>query len=346
MYDKKVRIAYCTHIQKYGSLCIFVIKFTIVKKNYLPYAKQVIETECDALTYLSQNLTESFNEAVDEILHSKGKVIVLGVGKSGIIGRKIAATLASTGTSAFFIHPTEAFHGDLGMIQPQDILLMISYSGETEEVLRVVPAVAHQQNKLIAFTGNPHSTLAQHAHHHLNIGIPKEACPLELAPTSSTTATLALGDALAVALMYARDFQPEDFARSHPGGSLGRRLLTTVATVMVKQDLPIVSENASMKALIHVITKGKLGLAVVLDDAQSILGIITDGDLRRAMEAHENQFFTLTASDIMTQNPQKVSPHLNLARAEEWMTEKRINNLLVEEAGKLVGVVQLYSVSR
>ncbi|MFN4971988.1 MAG: SIS domain-containing protein [Bacteroidota bacterium] len=312
--------------------------------DYRKYAKEVFEIEAKAVSDLAQSLTTDFNKAVDAILKSAGRLVVCGVGKSGIIGRKIAATLASTGTPSLFIHPTEAFHGDLGMITKDDICLAISYSGETEELLKIIPFIKHNNIILIGMSGNPNSTLAANSQFHLNVAVYKEACPLELAPTSSTTATLAMGDALAVALMKARKFKPADFAQYHPGGSLGRRLLTTVEHAMVKTNLPVVKGNDSIKQVINTMSSGRLGLAVVLDK-NKIAGIITDGDLRRAMDKHAEKLFALKAAAIMTQNPRTINKTMMMAEAEELMTKHKITSLLVADKGKLIGIAQIYSVS-
>ena len=312
--------------------------------DYRKYAKEVFEIEAKAVSDLGKSLTNDFNKAVEAILKSSGRLVVCGVGKSGIVGRKIAATLASTGTPSLFIHPTEAFHGDLGMITKDDVCLAISYSGETEELLKIIPYIKYNKIKLIGLSGNPKSTLAVNSHFHLTVAVHKEACPLELAPTSSTTATLAMGDALAVALMKARKFKPADFAQYHPGGSLGRRLLTTVEHAMVKTQLPVVKGNDSIKQVINTMSSGRLGLAVVLEK-NKIAGIITDGDLRRAMDKHAEKLFVLRAADIMTQNPRTINKDMMMAEAEELMTKHKITSLLVADKGKLIGVAQIYSVS-
>jgi arabinose-5-phosphate isomerase len=228
--------------------------------NIKNIVKEVFEIESKEIANLSNLLTEDFENAVDAVINSKGKFIICGMGKSGLIGKKIAATLASTGTPSFFLHPGEAYHGDLGMIERQDVVLLISNSGETDEVLKVIPFLKSQGNITISMSGNPSSTLAKNTTYHLNIAVQKEACPLQLAPTSSTTATLVMGDALAVALMKLRDFKDKDFAQFHPGGSLGRRLLTTVESVMKKENLPVCNESESIKNIIHTITDGKCGL--------------------------------------------------------------------------------------
>ena len=268
-------------------------------------AQEVFEIESKEIANLSKRLTDDFEKAINAILQSSGKLIVSGMGKSGIIGKKIAATLASTGTPSFFLHPGEAYHGDLGMIEENDIVLLISNSGETDEVLKLIPFLKYQKNCTISMSGNDDSTLAKNTNYHLNIAVDKEACPLFLAPTSSTTATLVMGDALAVTLMKLRDFKEENFAKFHPGGSLGRRLLTTVGDVMKKKNLPIISSQATIKEVIQKISEGKLGLVVIIDN-NKIIGIITDGDIRRTMESREKDFFNLKAEDLMSIHPKLI----------------------------------------
>ena len=309
--------------------------------NIEAIAKEVFEIESKAISDLAEQLNSDFEKAVNDILNCKGKLIVSGMGKSGIIGKKIAATMASTGTPSFFLHPGEAYHGDLGMIEKEDILLLISNSGETDEVLKLIPFLKTQENRIIAMSGKPSSTLAQNAHYHLNIAVKEEACPLQLAPTSSTTATLVMGDALAVALMKERNFQESDYAQFHPGGSLGRRLLTRVKDVMQDENLPIVSKNCPMKELIQIISKGRLGLAIILEDRE-IKGIVTDGDIRRAMEESSSDFFMLLAQDLMSLNPKTIDTLEKLTVAQKQMTEHKVNSLLVVENNRLVGVVQIY----
>ena len=249
---------------------------------YIQTAKQVFEIEANALNALSERLDSDFDDAVKTILDAKGKVIICGMGESGIIGKKIAATLASTGTPSFFMHPGEAYHGDLGMVTSDDVFVAISNSGETDEVVKLIPFLKDNNNYLVALTGNAKSTLATAANAHLDVGVAEEACPLQLAPTSSTTATLAMGDALAVTLMKARDFKPENFARFHPGGSLGRRLLSRVEDEMVSTDLPFVTVNSSLLDVIQTMSVGRLGLAIIKDvDGYAM---ITDGDVRRLIE--------------------------------------------------------------
>ena len=277
-------------------------------------AQEVFEIEAKEIANLSHRLTDDFEKSINAILESSGKLIVSGMGKSGIIGKKIAATLASTGTPSFFLHPGEAYHGDLGMIEENDIVLLISNSGETDEVLKLIPFLKHQKNCTISMSGNNDSTLAKNTNYHLNIAVEKEACPLFLAPTSSTTATLVMGDALAVTLMKLRDFKEENFAKFHPGGSLGRRLLTTVGDVMKKHELPITNSNATIKEVIQRITEGKLGL-VVVTDKNGINGVITDGDIRRAMESREKEFFGLLAKNLMSLHPKVIDESEKLITA-------------------------------
>ena len=307
-------------------------------------ARNTVHAEAQALAALENSLGEQFLRAVDIILNCRGKLIVTGMGKSGHIACKIAATLASTGTPSFFLHPAEAFHGDLGMISKEDVVLALSYSGETDEILKIIPFVHENGNRLIAMTGKPQSSLARNADVHLDIMVREEACILRLAPTSSTTAQLAMGDALATALMRAREFTAMDFARLHPGGSLGRRLLMTVGHVMRKEDLPVVAPDCTATEMIHRISKGGLGL-IVICDGEEILGIVTDGDVRRAMERYRAEFFNIKAMDIATRSPKCIAASQKLIEAEKLMTEKKINSLLVTTAqGRLEGVIQLYDI--
>jgi arabinose-5-phosphate isomerase len=307
-------------------------------------ARNTVHAEAQALVALENSLGEEFLRAVDIILNCRGKLIVTGMGKSGHIACKIAATLASTGTPSFFLHPAEAFHGDLGMISKEDVVLALSYSGETDEILKIIPFVHENGNRLIAMTGKPQSSLARNADVHLDIMVREEACILRLAPTSSTTAQLAMGDALATALMRAREFTAMDFARLHPGGSLGRRLLMTVGHVMRKEDLPVVAPDCTATEMIHRISKGGLGL-IVICDGEEILGIVTDGDVRRAMERYRAEFFNIKAMDIATRSPKCIAASQKLIEAEKLMTEKKINSLLVTTAqGRLEGVIQLYDI--
>jgi arabinose-5-phosphate isomerase len=311
-------------------------------QEILKIAHGVFDIEADAIRTLKEQLNEHFSSAVLEILHCKGKVIVCGMGKSGHIGKKIAATLASTGTPSFFIHPAEAFHGDLGMIAENDIFIGISNSGETEEIIKLIPALKENGNRFVAITGQPASTLGVHADFVLNVHVSKEACPLALAPTASTTAALAMGDALAVALMEQREFKPENFARFHPGGSLGRKLLTRVRDTMRTDNLPVVAPGDSLKNLILTMTEGKLGMAIVVD-SNKLVGIVTDGDLRRAW-ARFGKLDGKVPADIMTAHPKTINPDAKLAEAEQQMMQHKITTLVVEEATKVVGVLQVYGI--
>ena len=295
-----------------------------------------------ALSYSGE--TDEILKIVPFILACSGKCIVTGMGKSGLVGRKIAATLASTGTPSFFLHPGEAFHGDLGMISKDDVVLALSYSGETDEILKIVPFIHSNGNKLVSMTGNPESALAKNSDIHLDVSVEQEACILHLAPTTSTTAQIAMGDALAVSLMQMRGFTSVDFARLHPGGSLGRRLLMTVGNVMRSHDLPVVAPDCSATDMIHAISKGGLGL-IIICDGERIEGIVTDGDVRRAMERRRAEFFNIKAADIATPNPKTISADKKLIEAEKMMTRNKVTSLLVtDDAGKLQGVIQIYDI--
>ena len=306
-------------------------------------AKRVFDIEIESLKSVAASIGDEFTTTVEAILESKGKLIVAGVGKSGLIGRKIAATLASTGTPSFFLHPGEAFHGDLGMVEHNDLVILISYSGETDEVLRIIPFLKWNKNKIISITGNPNSTIAKNSDHHLNVCITREACPLELAPTSSTTTTLVMGDALAVALMEARQFQHEDFARFHPGGSLGRKLVVKVKDLMRTDKLPFISREASFTELLLRMSEGKLGM-VIVGNSHKIDGIVTDGDLRRALVKNPDTS-QLHIDEMMTVNPVIVSPDEYINQAEQIMIGKKITTVLVGSAQekKVDGVYQIYN---
>ena len=314
------------------------------KAQILEVARKAIHTEMLTLKRMEDTLGDAFATAVELILESRGKCIITGMGKSGLVGRKIAATLASTGTPSFFLHPGEAFHGDLGMISKEDIVVALSYSGETDEILKIVPFIHSNGNKIVSMTGNPDSALAKNSDVHPDVGVKEEACILHLAPTSSTTAQIAMGDALAVSLMQMRGFTSVDFARLHPGGSLGRRLLMTVGNVMRDHDLPVVAPDCPAAEMIHAISKGGLGL-IVICDGERIEGIVTDGDVRRAMERLRGEFFNITAADIATRNPKTISPGEKLIEAEKMMTRNKVTSLLVtDEGGKLSGVIQIYDI--
>jgi arabinose-5-phosphate isomerase len=311
--------------------------------NSIELSRDVISVEIAALEKMRNRVDKNFTMAIEMVNSSRGRLVVVGMGKSGIIGRKIAATLASTGTTSFFVHPAEAFHGDLGMIHAEDVALMISNSGETEELIRLLPFMKHQDNKIIAMTGRLDSTLAKNADAVLDVSVEREACKHNLAPTSSTTATLVMGDALAVVLSTLKNFQPEDFARFHPGGSLGRRLLTKVSDVMHKDHLPICGPAAPLREVVGVITRGKLGVALVIESGK-MLGIITDGDLRKAFEKFENPL-RLCAQDFMTAHPYTIRADENLAKAERIMKDLTKRMLVVIDAQEHpVGVLQIFDV--
>lgn len=307
------------------------------------YAIQCIKDEAQAALDLIPQLDDNFDKAVDMMFHCKGKVIVTGVGKSGNIGAKIAATLSSTGTPAFFINPLDVYHGDLGVMTADDVVLAISNSGQTDELLRFIPIVLHMNVPIIGMSSNSMSLLAKYSTAHIQVSVAKEACPLNLAPTSSTTAALVMGDALAVALMEKRKFRPRDFAQFHPGGELGKRLLTTAADVMRADDLPIIPKEMHLgEAIIHV-SKGKLGLGVSLENGR-VCGLITDGDIRRAMERWQSQFFDKTVEDIMTHEPKTVLPTTKITEIQRIMHKNKIHTVLVIDRQRhLLGVVDHYS---
>lgn len=307
------------------------------------YASQCLKDEAQALLDLIPQLDQHFDKAVEMMYNCKGKVIVTGVGKSGNIGAKIAATLSSTGTPSFFINPLDVYHGDLGVMTPDDVVLALSNSGQTDELLRFIPAIQHRGVPLIGMSRNPNSLLAKYSVAHITVKVEKEACPLNLAPTSSTTAALAMGDALSVALMQLRNFKPTDFARFHPGGELGKRLLTTAADVMRVDDLPVIPREMHLGDAIIQVSKGKLGLGVSLENGK-IVGLITDGDIRRAMEKWQAEFFNKTVNDIMTTTPKMVLPTTKIADIQQIMQKYKIHTVLVaDEETKLIGIVDHYS---
>lgn len=313
----------------------------------LELARQVLTTEADAVRALAGRLDQNFYRAVQLILACRGRVVVSGMGKSGHIGHKIAATLASTGTPAFFVHPGEASHGDLGMIAHDDVVIALSNSGESPEITSILPLIKRRGAKLIGMSGNPQSTLGTESDVHLNAAVDKEACPLNLAPTASTTAALALGDALAVVLLEARGFSAEDFARTHPGGSLGRRLLIRVRDLMhTAERLPRVSLAASTKEALLEMTEKGLGMTAVVDEADRVRGVFTDGDLRRALEK-KLDILSVGVDQVMTLNPKTIGPDQLAAEAVEKMETLRINGLLVvNEAGQLQGALNMHDLLR
>ena len=307
------------------------------------YGIQAIKAEAEAVLDLIPKMDENFDRAVDLILQCKGKIIVTGVGKSGHIGAKIAATLSSTGTPSFFVNPLDVYHGDLGVMTPDDVVIAISNSGQTDELLRFIPMVLHMNIPIIGMSGNPQSLLAKYSRYHLNVSVEREACPLNLAPTSSTTATLAMGDALAIALMQKRDFRPQDFAHFHPGGELGKRLLTTAQDVMRADNLPVFAPDMHLGEAIMLVSEGKLGLGVAVVDGQ-IAGLITDGDIRRAIERWQAEFFDHTVSDIMTRQPKTVAPETRITEIQRIMQQYKIHSVLVvNKQNQLLGVVDHYS---
>lgn len=319
-------------------------------QRILKCAQQTIQIEEEAVRNLALQLDQAFIQAVSFLLTCQGRVVVTGMGKSGHVGRKISATLASTGTPSFFVHPAEASHGDLGMITAQDVVLGISNSGESDELTRILPVIKRMGTKLLAMTGNPHSTLAKYADCVLNTYVEKEACPLNLAPTASTTVQMVMGDALAMALLDARGFREEDFARSHPGGALGRRLLTHVKDVMRPlEQTPIVLPQADFSEVMLQMTKKGLGMTVVVDKTNLVQGIFTDGDLRRLLEKMSATvtLHELKACDIMTRYPQTVTADALAVQAAELMEKKAISQVLVVDQNKtLVGVVNTHDLMR
>jgi len=310
-------------------------------------AREVLEIEAKAISDLIGRLDQCFVQAVDAILNCPGRVVVSGIGKSGHIARKIASTLASTGTPAFFVHPAEASHGDLGMVARDDVFIALSNSGESEELLAIIPLLKRQGAKLVAMTGNPQSTLAREADVHLYAGAEKEACPLNLAPTASTTAALALGDALAVALMQAKGFTRDEFAASHPGGTLGRKLLTHVRDVMrTGENAPRVAQTATAMVGMLEISRGRMGMTAVLDEHGRVTGIFTDGDLRRSLEKGVD-LRSAPITDIMTRGPRTIRPDKLAAEAVQIMERYKVNQLVVvDEDQKLLGALNMHDLFR
>lgn len=312
-------------------------------ENCKKYAIKCFNDEAQAILDLIPLLTDDFDKAIDLIYNCKGRFIITGVGKSGHIGEKIAATLASTGTPSFFVNPLDAYHGDLGMFKSEDVVLAISNSGYTDELLRFIPLLMDRHIPIIGMSGNPNSLLAQYSTCHLNIHVDHEACPLNLAPTSSTTATLAMGDAIACALMEVRHFKASDFALYHPGGSLGKKLLSKVKDYMVSTNLPIVSLDSKVSDTIIEISKTKQGIAIALEKGK-IAGVVTDGDVRRAMQEKQDVFFNLTVSEIMSEHPKMVNQNAKLSEAEHVMRQYNIHSLVViDDNDNLVGIIDLFS---
>ena len=312
-------------------------------ENIIKRAADCLQAEAAAIESLVSRLDESFLRAVQAIRDCKGKIVVTGVGKSGHIGSKIAATLASTGTPAFFLNPLDAYHGDLGMLGADDLVLAISYSGATEELLRFLPLIQAKHITIIGISGNDESLLARYSDIHLNIAVDREADPLNLIPTASTTATLALGDALACALVEANHFQPSDFARLHPGGDLGRKLLAKVEDVMFTENLPFLMPEMPLSEAIEIVTKGTLGIGIVVEN-EALMGIITDGDIRRAMQKLGQDFFATPVSAIMSKNPKTISRSAKIVEAGETMNHHSIHTLVVlDNDNKVCGVIDSFS---
>ncbi len=315
-------------------------------ETILDIAKRVLKVESEAVLALIDKLDNEFQRAIEIIYGSKGRVVVTGMGKSGLVGKKIAATLASTGTPAFFLHPAEASHGDLGMVTSEDVVIALSNSGETDELVDLIPFLKRFNVNLISMTGNPHSTLSKSADVTLDISVKEEACPLGIVPTASTTAAMAMGDALAVALLIQRGFNAEDFAVYHPRGTLGKRLLIKVKDLMHTGDaLPTVFPDVPMLQAVMEISSKRLGVTVVKDGEQRILGIVTDGDVRRGIEKWGKSFFDMKAQDVMTKNPKSIGEDELAAKALAIMEKSSITSLVVPDvAGKAKGIIHLHDI--
>ena len=306
-------------------------------------AIKCFKDEAQALLDLIPQLDAGFDKAINLILGCKGKVLITGVGKSGHIGAKIAATLSSTGTPSFYVNPLDLYHGDLGVIGNDDVVIAISNSGYTDELLRIVPSLHERDIPIIGMSGNPKSLLAQNSAAHLNIAVKHEADPLNLAPTSSTTATLAMGDAIACCLVKARGFKEVDFAQFHPGGMLGKRLLTKASDVMHTQELPVVTSDTPLPEAVSIVSEGRLGICIAIDDDR-INGIITDGDIRRAMQHSKAEFFNLKVGDVMTRHPKTVLPTMKIVDIDNILNKNKIHCVLVaDDQNRLLGVVDSFS---
>lgn len=313
-------------------------------KSIIESGIKSLRDEAQAILDQVQYMDENFERAVMMMYGCRGKIIVTGVGKSGHIGAKIAATLSSTGTPAFFINPLDVFHGDLGVMTPDDVVLALSNSGQTDELLRFLPMLLHMKVPVIAISGNPESLLAKYSTVHVTVKVEKEACPLNLAPTSSTTAALAMGDALAIALMELRHFRPRDFAQFHPGGELGKRLLITAGDLMRSNDLPILDEEMHLGEAIILVSKGKLGLGITVDADNVVQGIITDGDIRRAMEKWQEDFVKHQVADILTRSPKTVQLSTKIADVQKLMHKYKVHSVLVvDKSNHLKGVLDHYA---
>lgn len=315
-------------------------------EGLIEIARRVLRIESEAVAALGATVDNAFPQAIEIIAGAAGRVVVSGMGKSGLVGKKIAATLASTGTPAFFVHPAEASHGDLGMITNRDVVIALSNSGETEEIVRLIPFLKRFSVRLIAMTGNRESTLAKAADVHLYVGVQEEACPLGIVPTASTTATLAMGDAIAVALLSRNGFREEDFAQYHPGGSLGKKLFVTVGDLIHSgESLPLIAPTSAMMQAVIEISSKRLGTAVVVDDQRNILGIVTDGDIRRGIEKWGKPFFDMTAGEVMTKNPKMIATDELAAKALAIMEDLQITTLVVPDMhGKILGIIHLHDI--
>lgn len=312
-------------------------------KNTKEVAIKCLKEEAAAIENLIPFIDDSFLKAVDLILNCKGKVVITGVGKSGHVGAKIAATLSSTGTPSFFVSPLDLFHGDLGAVSTDDVVFAISYSGQTDELLRIVPSLLDRKIPIIGVSGDKKSILAKYSSAHICIYVEEEASPLRLAPTCSSTATLAIGDALACCLMEARGFKERDFAQFHPGGRLGKRLLTHASDVMIKDDLPVTTPDMKLGEAIILVSRGRLGVCIAVAD-NKVVGIVTDGDIRRAMENSQNKFFDLTVGEIMTPNPKTVSPDTKIIDIDHILNTNKIHAVLVvDKEMHLLGIVDSFS---
>ena len=322
--------------------CVRKYTIAMLETEMINKAKDCLQCEAAAIEALIPRLGDDFVRAVEAIRDCKGKIVVTGVGKSGHVGSKIAATLASTGTPAFFLNPLDAYHGDLGMLTENDLVLAISYSGATEELLRFLPLIQSKHIPIIGLTGNADSLLARYSDIHLNIAVAHEADPLNLIPTASTTVTLALGDALACALIEAKHFQPTDFAQLHPGGDLGRKLLAKVEEVMFTENLPFVRPDMPLSEAIEIVTNGKLGVGIVVERGE-LVGIITDGDIRRAMQKLGQEFFATPVAQIMSKNPKTISRNAKIVEAGEMMNHHSIHTLVVLDDNNVCGIIDSFS---
>ena len=313
-------------------------------KPLLEIAKAVVQTEADSILMLKDRIDQTFNDACQLMLSCQGKVILIGMGKSGHIAKKIAATLASTGTPSFYVHPGEAGHGDLGMVNDKDVVIIISYSGESDEIITLLPSIKRLNIAVISMTGNSSSTIAEESDVHLDVSVDQEACPHNLTPTSSTTVALVMGDAIAITLLNARGFTPEDFAKSHPSGALGRRLLTLVSNIMKSaDDIPIVSKETSIIDSLLVMSQKSLGMVLITDKNNTLLGIFTDGDLRRAIEKNIN-FQDLSIKDVMTQNCKSIQPNKPALIALQMMEEYSLNSLPVVDCNnQVIGAINMHT---